>query len=90
MPKTALKNALDIVRGALKEPRRIAPEDLQELSDLNDAIERALEETEELHGETGEQVSRSATSLIERLEISHPQLTAALGRLAETLAAIGI
>ncbi len=90
MPKPTLQQALSAIQETLDEPHALDVEQRRALADLHEDIERALEATEELQGDTGQRVNAGSRDLIERLEADHPILTEVLGRVANTLTALGL
>ena len=90
MPKPTMQEALSAIREVLGEPEALDADQRSVLGDLQEDIERALEATEELHGDTGSRVQSTSAGLVERLGMSRPALTGVLGRLADTLASLGI
>ncbi len=90
MPRRALHDALNALEHALADPQDLDLADRRKLLHLQSDIERALEATEELEGDTGDEVVEQAQDLLRRFEADHPVLTTVLGRLADALSAMGI
>ncbi|MCO4764071.1 MAG: DUF4404 family protein [Myxococcales bacterium] len=86
MPADALVESASALSAALADnPDALTDHERAELTQLRDALSAALEKKE---------VAPELTGIVDRalatLEGSHPDLTSALGRLAETLSELGI
>ena len=89
MPKVALRDALQAIQLALRDKAPLEADDRDVLLELRDDVGALLDRTEEVAREEVERV-RGSASRLERLETRYPLLTAALGRLADTLTSMGL
>jgi hypothetical protein len=88
MEKQRLLKMLEQLRAELAQTDRIDVETSGELEKLIDDLERALEQGDEEMAEDVEPVSGLRDMLL-KYEVEHPQLSAAIGRVADALAAMG-
>jgi len=89
MPERArtLSQILDELHTALENAPEIGEESREALRTAVDDIRDALERPDaERSGSLGDQLA----AVVERFEISHPQLTQIVGRIAEALSDLGI
>lgn len=84
MPKSRLNELLQALHGELQHPGALDDESRQLLQALGQDIERKL------GGDSDETLTERVTDAIERFEGRHPELTALLNRIADTLSSLGI
>jgi hypothetical protein len=90
MEKQRLSQTLEQLRAELSQAERVDPETLAELRRLTDDIQRKLADREELTSDEVEPASSGLKDQLLKFEAEHPQLAAAIGRVADALAAMGI
>jgi hypothetical protein len=88
MEKEQLLRSLDALRTEVAQASEIDPEMLSELRRLTDAMRQSLDD-EEPTTDTTEQASHGLKDLLLKFESDHPQLSAAVGKVADALAAMG-
>lgn len=90
MDKQQLIARLQQLHAELSRTQRIDPETLAQLAGLTDDIERLLDgDAETSAGDIGP-VSHGLRDLMLRFEAEHPEVSSAIGKVADALAAIGI
>jgi len=91
MDKDQLVKSLKELHAELSQAERIDPEALRLLESLTEDADRLLSESEAgaPASESGA-VSTGLRDLLLKYEAEHPQLSQALGRIADGLAALGI
>jgi hypothetical protein len=88
MEKQRLLQTLEQLQKELSRAERVDPETLAELETLTADIRRAVEERDAESADEVEPVS-GLRDLLLKYEAEHPQLSAAIGRVADALAAMG-
>jgi len=88
MEKQRLLQTLEQLQKELSQAERVDPETLAELETLTGDIRRALDECDAKSAAEVEPVSGLRDRLL-KYEAEHPQLSAAVGRVADALAAMG-
>jgi len=89
MEKQRLIQTLQQLREELAASERFDPQTLARLEEVTREIEQALGERDETTTEELEPIS-GLRDLLLKYEADHPQLSAAIGRVADALAAMGI
>jgi hypothetical protein len=91
MEKQRLQATLRQLHDELAQAEGVDPETLARLRELSDDMQRALDEREEDELSADVQADASGLKdLLLKFEAEHPQLSAAVGRVADALAAMGI
>jgi hypothetical protein len=90
MPETRLRNRLEELQRTLEEPDAVDAESRQLLGELVDDIQALLARAPEDREDSDPSLLHRLAELTERFEESHPALTAAVGRVANALANLGI
>ncbi|MFT7518479.1 MAG: hypothetical protein ACI9MC_000610 [Kiritimatiellia bacterium] len=90
MPEKKLRDTLADLKLQLEEPHQLASDEMELLLDVQDDIERLLEQTSETRRVEAPEVNVRVGNVVERFVSDHPQVTDLLNRLAETLAGLGI
>ena len=88
MEKKRLLRMLEQFQAELSQSEQVDPETLAELETLTADIRRALDERDAESAGEVEPVS-GLRDLLLKYEAEHPQLSAAIGRVADALAAMG-
>jgi hypothetical protein len=89
MEKQQLLQTLEQLHAELSQAERVDPQTLAELETLTDDIRRALDTRDAKSPNEVEPVS-GLKDLLLKYEAEHPQLSAAIGRVADALAAMGL
>lgn len=91
MPERRVRETLDELSRQIRDAETLGPEEREELDRLVGEIEARLDRDagREDDGEAPPLVQRLSEAA-ERFEASHPRLSAAVGRLVDALAAMGI
>ena len=90
MEKKQLLESLDALRAEVAQASEVDPEMLAELRRLTDEIRQDLDDTERSAPvQADESAPRSLKDLLLRFEADHPQFSAAVGKAADALAAMG-
>lgn len=92
MPHKDLHRLLKDLDAQLEHASPLKTEDRELLQNIMDDIQRLLNSAPSPSDDPArsEGVVENLTDLVGRLESSHPALTAVIGRMAETLSAMGI
>jgi hypothetical protein len=90
MDKQQLAKSLEQLHDQLSRVEQVDSETLARIRTLNDDIDRLLEEGGLDAGSESGPVSSGFRDLVLKFEAEHPQLSVALGRVADALAAMGI
>ena len=90
MEKHHLQESLTELHSALSDREQIDDETRSLLRALSDDIDRLLDDSTENRPEDVQPVTEQVDSLLLKFEADHPELTAALNRVASALANIGI
>lgn len=90
MEKQQLQESLAALHAALSHREVIDDDTRSLLSVLNDDIDRLLDDSTENSVEDVEPVTEQVDNLLLKFEAEHPDLTAALNRVASALANMGI
>jgi hypothetical protein len=90
MDKQQLINRLQQLHAELSRAQQADPETLALLSTLTDDIDRLLEGGREVSAADIGPVSHGLRDLMLRFEAEHPEVSSAIGKVADALAAIGI
>jgi hypothetical protein len=88
MEKQQLLQTLEQLHKELSQTERVDPETLAELERLSGDIRSALAQRDAISADEVEPVS-GLKDLLLKYEAEHPQLSAAIGRVADALAAMG-
>lgn len=89
MEKQRLLETLDALRAELAEASQVDPAMLAELRQLTDELRIELDESEESTDDVSAEPPRGLRDLLLRFEGDHPQLSVAIGKVADALAAMG-
>jgi hypothetical protein len=90
MKKERLQATLKQLHDELAQAEGVDPETLARLRTLSDDIQHAIDEREDAPTEEVESSASGLKDLLLRFEAEHPQTAAAIGRVADALAAMGI
>ena len=90
MEKQQLQETLAALHGELSDRERLDDETRQLLKTFADDINRFLDDSTESAPEEVEPLSEQVQDLLLKFETDHPELTAALNRVASALANLGI
>ena len=90
MDKQHLQDSLAQLHGALSEQGEIDQDTRDLLKTVAADIDRLLDDSSENTSEDVEPVSAQVQDLLLKFETDHPELTAALNRVASALANLGI
>jgi hypothetical protein len=90
MEKKRLLETLDALRTEVAQASQVDPEMLAELRRLTDDIRQTLDDSESTAPLAGDEAApHSLKDLLLRFEADHPQLSSAVGKAADALAAMG-
>lgn len=89
MEKKQLLESLDALRAEVAQASEVDPEMLAELRRLTDEIKTSLDNDDELPASDEEGSSGGLKDLLLHFEAEHPQLSVAVGKVADALAAMG-
>jgi hypothetical protein len=90
MEKQQLLETLDALRAEIAQASEVDPEMLAELRRLTDQIRQDLDDSEQSAPVSAdESAPHSLKDLLLRFEADHPQFSAAVGKAADALAAMG-
>ncbi len=89
MEKQQLLKTLDQLHAELSQSDRVDAETLALLEKLTDDIHRALEERDIESTAALEPATSGLKDLLLKYEADHPQMSVAIGRVADALAAMG-
>ena len=90
MDKQQLIARLQQLHAELSQSDRVDPETLAQLGSLTDDVQRLLGGDAETSAADVEPVSHGLRDLMLRFEAEHPDVSSAIGKVADALAAIGI
>ena len=90
MDKQRLIETLQQLHTELASAERIDPETLTLLETITEDVDRIAKRGGEMPDDGDERVSGRLRDLVERFEADHPQVSFAIGKLADALASIGI
>jgi hypothetical protein len=90
MEKERLLETLNQLHVELSQAESVDPEVLRRWRAVTDDIQTALDKHEQTSAVDLEPASRGLKDLLLRFESEHPQLSVAIGRVADALAAMGI
>ncbi len=90
MEKQRLLETLDALRAEVAQASAVDPEMLAELRRLSDDIRRIIDNDEQPPtAASDDDAPHGLKDLLLRFEAEHPQLSAAVGKVADALAAMG-
>ncbi len=89
MEKKQLLETLDALRTEVAQASQVDPEMIDELRRLTDEIRRSIDEPEASPDLATQEAPRTLKDLLLRFEAEHPQFSAAAGKVADALAAMG-
>lgn len=89
MPETKLRATLTELQTQLDNPNGLSIEDAALLEDVQDKIDRLLEQTQETRRVEAPVIQAQVGGIVERFERDHPELTSLLNTIATTLSSIG-
>jgi Domain of unknown function (DUF4404) len=89
MEKKRLLETLDALRAEVAQASEVDPEMLGELRRLTDEIRRTIDDRAQLSDSAAHRAPRGLKDLLLRFEADHPQLSVAVGKVADALAAMG-
>jgi hypothetical protein len=89
MEKQRLLETLDALRAEVAQASEVDPEMLAELRRLTDDIRKNIDDELPTAAGDEEQSPHGLKDLLLRFEADHPQLSAAIGKVADALAAMG-
>lgn len=89
MDKQRLLDTLDALRTEVARSSQVDPEMLAELRELTDELRQSIDEEEQIEHQDDEDAPHGLKDLLLRFEAEHPQLSGAVGRVADALAAMG-
>ena len=87
MDREQIVESVEHLHAALAGAKRIDPETRAKLRSLTDDIDRLLDEESETAPEEIEPVASGLRDLVLKFEAEHPQLSIAVGKVADALAA---
>jgi hypothetical protein len=90
MDRERIVETVEQLHAALSSAKRIDPETRAKLRSLTGDIDRLLDEEGETASEDIEPVTSGLRDLVLKFEAEHPQLSIAVGKVADALAAMGI
>ena len=90
MPKHQLQDLLQELHRSLKSTDELDDETRQAVQSLTEDLQRLLKRDGEISADDVEPVSGNLQELLLQFETEHPQITGILGRLASSLANLGI
>ena len=90
MEKRQLQETLAALHGELSDREKLDDDTRQLLKTFADDINRFLDDSTESSAEEVEPLSEQVQDLLLKFETDHPELTAALNRVASALANLGI
>jgi hypothetical protein len=88
MDKKQLLETLDALRAEVAQASEVDPQMLDELRQLTDEIQQSIDD-EESPAAGDENAQHGLKDLLLKFEAEHPQLSGAVGRVADALAAMG-
>lgn len=89
MEKKQLLETLDALRAEVAQASEVDPAMLAELRRLTDEIKASIDNDEEIPVDEPKSGSYGLKDLLLHFEAEHPQLSAAVGKVADALAAMG-
>jgi hypothetical protein len=89
MDKQRLLETLDALRTEVAQANEVDPEMLAELRELTDELRQSIDEEEQVEHQEDEDAPHGLKDLLLRFEAEHPQLSVAVGKVADALAAMG-
>ncbi|TNE89811.1 MAG: DUF4404 family protein [Deltaproteobacteria bacterium] len=90
MPEAKLREALDELQSVLDRHAPLDAQDHDLLLEVQDKVERLLEQTQETQVAGAPEVHAEVGGLLGRFEADHPELAQILGAIAHTLSSLGI
>ena len=90
MKRQQLQATLRQLHDELAQAEGVDPETLQRLRTLTDDLQRAIDEREDATAVDVQSEASGLKDLLLKFEAEHPQTAAAIGRVADALAAMGI
>jgi hypothetical protein len=88
MDKKQLLETLDALRAEVAQASEVDPQMLDELRQLTDEIQQSIDDAES-PAAGDENAQHGLKDLLLKFEAEHPQLSGAVGRVADALAAMG-
>jgi hypothetical protein len=88
MDKKQLLETLDALRAEVAQASEVDPQMLDELRQLTDEIQQSIDDAES-PAAGDENAPHGLKDLLLKFEAEHPQLSGAVGRVADALAAMG-
>lgn len=88
MEKQRLLETLDALRAEVAQASEVDPQMLAELRQLTDEIRQSIDDEEPVEPPE-EDAPHGLQDLLLRFEADHPQLSVAVGKVADALAAMG-
>jgi len=89
MKKHQLQARLQQLHDELAQAEGVDPDTLERLRTLTDDLQRAMDERDDASVEEVESSASGLKDLLLKFEAEHPQTAAAIGRVADALAAMG-
>ena len=89
MKKHQLQARLQQLHDELAQAEGVDPDTLERLRTLTDDLQRAMDERDNASVEEVESSASGLKDLLLKFEAEHPQTAAAIGRVADALAAMG-
>jgi hypothetical protein len=89
MEKKRLLETLDALRAELVQASEVDPEMLADLRRLTNDLRQELDDNSSADETVSEETPRGLKDLLLRFEGDHPQLSVAIGKVADALAAMG-
>ena len=89
MEKKQLLETLDALRAEVAQASEVDPAMLAELRRLTEEIKASIDNDEDIPVDEPESGSYGLKDLLLRFEAEHPQLSVAVGKVADALAAMG-
>jgi len=90
MEKRRLLETLEELRAELSQDERVEPDTLATLRQFTDEIQQALDRQDAKAASELAPATSGLKDLLLKYESEHPQLSAAIGKVADALAAMGI
>ena len=85
-----LRESLKELHGTLEQTQPANEQAQQRLEELKQGVAGVLEEPGELHDHHFESLQEELAHAVDHFEMDHPELTLAIGRVLDNLAAIGL
>jgi hypothetical protein len=89
MDKQRLLETLDALRTEVAQANEVDPEMRAELRELTDELRQSIDEEEQVEHQEDEDAPHGLKDFLLRFEAEHPQLSVAVGKVADALAAMG-